>query len=50
MEKELPDKLERLNRLNINVVRELSLVGLQVQVTTNTLCGREQWHFVPRIP
>ncbi|KID83676.1 hypothetical protein MGU_09062 [Metarhizium guizhouense ARSEF 977] len=39
MDKELPDKLERLNRLNINVVRELSLVGLQVQVTTNTLAA-----------
>lgn len=37
MEKELPEKLERINRLNINVVRELSAVGLQIQMTTNTL-------------
>ncbi|OAQ65837.1 hypothetical protein VFPPC_07481 [Pochonia chlamydosporia 170] len=37
MEKELSEKLERLNRLNNNVVRELSVVSLQVQITTNTL-------------
>ncbi|KAI0446382.1 hypothetical protein F4803DRAFT_41754 [Xylaria telfairii] len=37
MEKDLSEKLKRLDRLNMEVVRELGTVGLEVQVTTNGL-------------
>jgi hypothetical protein len=37
VEKELHYKLQRLNRLNIEVVRELGIVGLETQVATNGL-------------
>ncbi|KAF4503335.1 hypothetical protein FAGAP_489 [Fusarium agapanthi] len=37
VEKELSQKLERLNRLNIEMVRELGVVGLEVQLATNEL-------------
>ncbi|KAI1749442.1 hypothetical protein F4782DRAFT_542182 [Xylaria castorea] len=37
IEKELLEKLKRLDRLNMEVVRELGTVGLEVQVTTNGL-------------
>ncbi|KAL6874955.1 hypothetical protein J3F83DRAFT_729313 [Trichoderma novae-zelandiae] len=37
MEKDLPHKLERLERLNGEVIRELTAVGLQVQVATHKL-------------
>ncbi|SCN97206.1 uncharacterized protein FFE2_08722 [Fusarium fujikuroi] len=37
MEKEISGKLERLKRLNTDVVREISVVELQVQVAAHTL-------------
>ncbi|KAH7240789.1 uncharacterized protein BKA55DRAFT_693035 [Fusarium redolens] len=37
VEKELSQKLEKLNRLNIEMVRELGVVGLEVQLATNEL-------------
>ncbi|KAK3176097.1 hypothetical protein OEA41_007419 [Lepraria neglecta] len=37
VEKELSQKLERLNGLNIEMIRELGILGLEVQVTTNRL-------------
>ncbi|EGR47332.1 uncharacterized protein TRIREDRAFT_122724 [Trichoderma reesei QM6a] len=37
MEKDLPHKLKRLERLNGEVIRELTAVGLQVQMATHKL-------------
>ncbi|RWA10455.1 hypothetical protein EKO27_g4649 [Xylaria grammica] len=37
VQKELAEKLKRLDRLNMEVVRELGTVGLEVQVTTSGL-------------
>ncbi|KAJ6139937.1 hypothetical protein N7471_006423 [Penicillium samsonianum] len=37
VEKELVEKLERLNRLNIEVVRELGVIGLEMQSSTHGL-------------
>ena len=37
IEKELAEKLERLNRLNLEMIRELGLLGLEVQLTTKEL-------------
>ncbi|PMD58873.1 uncharacterized protein K444DRAFT_653159 [Hyaloscypha bicolor E] len=37
IEKELPEKLQRLNRLNIEVVRELGIVRLETQLATSGL-------------
>ncbi|KAI0162345.1 hypothetical protein GGR57DRAFT_319186 [Xylariaceae sp. FL1272] len=37
VEKELSEKLKRVNRLNLELVRELGTVGLEVQVETNGL-------------
>jgi hypothetical protein len=37
IEKELPEKLQRLNRLNIEVIRELGVVGLETQLATSGL-------------
>ncbi|PTB68910.1 hypothetical protein BBK36DRAFT_1113353 [Trichoderma citrinoviride] len=37
MEKDLPHRLERLERLNGEVIRELTAVGLQVQMATHKL-------------
>jgi hypothetical protein len=36
-EKELAEKLERLNRLNVEMLKELSLLGLEMQIATNSL-------------
>lgn len=36
MEKELPNKLERLGRLHTNLLRELSVVGIELQLTKYT--------------
>ena len=37
VERKLSQKLERLNGLNIAMIRELGMIGLEVQVTTNAL-------------
>jgi hypothetical protein len=37
VEKELTEKLKRLNRLNVEMIRELGILGLEVQVTTKGL-------------
>ncbi|KAK8093727.1 hypothetical protein PG997_000412 [Apiospora hydei] len=37
IEKELPEKLNRLNRLNIEIVRELGVATLETQITTKGL-------------
>ena len=37
IERKLSQKLERLNGLNIEMIRELGIIGLEVQVTTNGL-------------
>ena len=37
VEKELAEKLERLNRLNMEMIRELGLLGLELQLTTKEL-------------
>ncbi|KAL9096632.1 MAG: hypothetical protein Q9165_001119 [Trypethelium subeluteriae] len=37
VEKELTDKLQRLNRLNMEMIQELGMVGLEVQVATHGL-------------
>ena len=37
IEKDLTENLKRLNRLNIEMIRELGILGLEVQVTTRRL-------------
>jgi hypothetical protein len=37
IERELSEKLKRLNRLNMEMIRELGMLGLEVQLTTNAL-------------
>ncbi|KAJ8106464.1 hypothetical protein OPT61_g9521 [Boeremia exigua] len=37
VERELTEKLKRLNRLNIEMIKELGLVGLEIQLGTNEL-------------
>ena len=37
VEKELAEKLKRLNKFNVEMIRELGILGLEVQVTTKGL-------------